>query len=167
VNYNKGLFREKFPEPEKKININKCTREELLDASLFPEIITERIIKYRDIMGPVNRDALVKIGIASNELKEIEGNLTGFIDETEESRTKPGGKKIITNNKQYNKFLDLDDRKILFQKLLENGIGASESLMITELAKNKQKQELINSVQKLEDIPQEKKKTIIKICAGI
>ncbi|MCU0822141.1 MAG: helix-hairpin-helix domain-containing protein [Spirochaetes bacterium] len=167
VNYNKNLFRGKLPESEKKININKCTKDDLLDAGVFSETIAERIIRYREIIGTVNRDALIKIGVDSAELKNIENRLTGFIDTPEAGRTEPPGKKIARADKQKAGFIDTDSRKYLFRKLLENGIGASESLMITELAKNKTADDFINSVRTLPDIPRDKLNTIIKICSGV
>ena len=165
VNYNRSLFRKKLPAQEKKININKCTEEEMLEASIFPDIIAERIIKYREIIGPIDRDALIKIGVTSADLKEIGYKLTGFIDTPDESRTAQAGKKAVITARHYKRFIDLDERKTLFQKLLESGLSASESLMITDLARNKQKEDLLNSVQALPDIPQEKKRAITKICA--
>lgn len=167
VNYNKNIFRERLPEPDKKININKCATDELLEAAIFSETIAERIIKYREIIGPINRDALIKIGVESGELKKIESRLTGFIDAPEADRTARSGRKTVITFEHGKKFINMDLRKLLFQKLLEGGIGASESLMITELAKNKHKDDLLNSVMTLPDMTQEKKRVILKICADM
>ncbi len=166
VNYNEKLFREKLPAETKKININRSTAEELREAGIFPDPIPERIIRFREALGPLNRDALIKIGVEPERLKEIEGMITGFIDAPDAGRaTRTAEKTAQARTASNKKFIDLDERKILFRKMLESGFSASESLMITELARNRHLEDLLCSIRSLADIPDDKKKAIIKICA--
>ncbi len=163
VNYNKRLFKKSLPEVKKKININKCSLDELNDAELFSNSIAERIIKYRKLIGPINKKALLQIGVAHKELKRIEDNITGLAPDAGK-KEKIKKKKFYKYKRTTRKGFDIDTRKILFQKLIERGIGASIALRITEIAKYNNRKGVILKVKKIAHIQKEKKNLIIKIC---
>ncbi|MBN2402787.1 MAG: helix-hairpin-helix domain-containing protein [Spirochaetes bacterium] len=166
INYNKSLYRRTLPEKKKKININECSLEELTESNLFTEEIAERVIKYREIIGPINSKGLIQIGIPKNEFESIREYLSGLAPETAQdagrraAKAGTGSYKIKTGTGY-----DLDTRKLLFQKLLENGLSAGTSLKISEHAKTDSKEQLIRKVKEMPGIDEEKKKIIIKICA--
>ncbi len=168
VNYNKNLYRRTLPEKKKNINVNESSYEELMDSGLFAKEIAERIIKYRDIIGPVTEKSLVQIGITEKELNELRENIRGLAVESATS-DKPKIYKTYNNiNKNKPKTgYDIDTRKSLFQKLLENDVNAGTALKIAEQAKNSSKDELIRQIKELSNIDEEKKKIIIKLCTDL
>jgi hypothetical protein len=168
VSYNKSLFRVSLPEKKKKININESSIEELMDSGLFSKEIPERIIKYREIIGPVTEKGLVQIGITENELKDLKKYISGISNEPELKVLSEKHKVVADKHKnKQKKGYDIDTRKSLFQKLLENDVSAEIALKIAELAKTSGKNEIILSINGLSDINDEKKKAIIKICAEL
>jgi hypothetical protein len=168
INYNKTLARHSIPEKKKKININNCLPEELKESDLFPNEIAERIMKYRDTIGPISEKGLIQIGITKKELENIREYISGLVEESESITEK---KSINATAKTYRAKIkagyDIDTRKLLFQRLLENGINAGTALKITEQAKFNNKDELINKIKKLPDIDEDKKKIIIKTCISL
>ena len=163
VNYNKKLARQSLPEKKKKININKCSGEELAESELFREEIAERIMKYRDTIGPLSVKALHQIGITKQEFESIKEYILGLADE---SALKEPGKPANKFRRAHERpGYDVDTRKQLFQRLLESGINAGTALKAADLAKNNSKDRLINIIRETPDIDPEKKKTIIKICS--
>jgi hypothetical protein len=165
LNYNKSLIRHSLPEKKKKINVNDCSFEELIESKLFSQEIAERIIKYRDTIGPISEKGLIQIGISRQELEKIQEYISGLADETivnnETEPTKTGAKIYKARLKTG---YDVDTRKLLFQKLLENGINAGTALKISDQAKSSSKDGLIRKIKESADIDEEKKKIIIKTC---
>ncbi len=117
INYNKNLARRSLPEKKKKININNCVFEELMESNLFSNEIAERIIKYRDTIGPVSEKGLLQIGITKKEFESIQEYISGLavepdlINEKESANT---GTK--THRAKIKKGYDVDTRKLLFQR---------------------------------------------------
>lgn len=166
INYNKSLRKKSLPEDRKRINVNECTYEELLDSNIFPKEIAHRIIKYRDSIGLISEKSLIQIGVNEKELKGLREFILGLAEEqslTNEPETRRPSMRINKNKTKPG--YDIDTRKLLFRKLLDNGINATTSLRIAEQAKNYTKNELIILVKESSDIDEEKKKIIIKICA--
>ncbi len=163
INYNTRLFKSTLPESQKKIHINSCTLDELIESQLFPKNIAERIIKYRKIMGPVNKKALLQIGLSQKDFKKIKKYIIGFAPEPNPVKYKKF-KKYSKHRKSNKGNHGINIRKKLFQKLLERGLSASISLRVADLAKDKNKKKIILEIKRLPDITDEKKKLIIKIC---
>lgn len=166
VNYNKRLISETLPAGFKRIDINNCTFDELIDSEIFPEIICERIIKYRKLIGPVTEKALIQIGLTPAEVNSAGEKIKGLAKEGHENypdnKEKNEGKK--TRSKR---FISIENRQILFKRLLEEGLSATEALRITNLARYKSHGELIAEIRKCDDIPDEKKNKIIKTCRDL
>jgi hypothetical protein len=168
INYNKNLARHRLPEKKKRININNCQLEELMESNLFPNEITERIMKYRDTIGPISEKGIIQIGITKKELESIREYISGLAGESESITEKKSANTVPKTNKVKIKIgYDIDTRKLLFQRLLENGINAGIALKIAEQAKHSTKDELINKIKELPDIEEDKKKIIIKTCLNL
>ncbi len=167
INYNKNLARRALPEKKKRININNCSLDEIKESNLFSSEIAERIIKYRNTMGPLSEKSLVQIGIERKELGNIREYISGLARDADYS----GEKKSADTGAKFYRYkktgYDIDTRKLLFRKLLENGINAATALEITELAKDNNKERLISKIEGSIGIDEQKKKIIIKTCSNI
>lgn len=132
-------------------------------VNALPELIAERIINYRTIIGPITQKGLLQIGLSQKEITQIKSFIKGLAAESEKTPSKDNKSK----RKTYKGIYTLDQRKMLFQSLLKNGFGASSALRITEVAKNKSWNDLILEVKRFTDVTPEKKRLIIKICSEI
>jgi hypothetical protein len=136
-----------------KIDISVCARDELVSIPEMNEVFAERIIKYRENVGPVTKDALVQIGMKEQEihhlLKYIKGVKTGTPEPKANSRFKRLNEKT---------------QKEIFKKLLGEGLAASLSLELAEMAVRGQHLMIRDKLGSLREIDAEKKKKILKLC---
>ena len=72
-------------ESGKKVAINRCSLEELKGLPSLPPHIAERIIRYRQLIGPVSRDSLLQIGLSEKEVAALEPCLVGLADHPPEA----------------------------------------------------------------------------------
>lgn len=156
VSYKNKIERKNTPE-KKKININECSYEELAASGLFTGEIAERIIKYRSIIGPVTEKGLIQIGLTDEELKK----LRNYIEEPAEEPAS----EMKTAHIKYRKKYTNETKKLLFSRLLELDISATDALHIAEIMSVKNKNEIIAEIKKT--FPEDKKKQAIKICEDL
>lgn len=166
VEYKKRLRR--LPVKKKRININTCTMEMLIESGLFSPGTAERIMRYRNTLGPLSRKSLIQLGFSEKEFKVNRNYITGL---TESPRASDYTLKEDSRSKTYEwhkrKGYSIDTRKQLFKKLLENGLDASAALKVAELARENKKGRLIFLIKTSPDIPDEKKDLVIEICTGL
>ncbi len=166
VDYRKKLRR--LPMKKKKININTCTMEMLTGSGLFSREIAERIIRYRNTIGPLDMKSLIQIGVSEKEFKINRKYITGLAGNTRViDNTGKEGSQARPYKSHQRKGYDVDTRKQLFKRLLENGLSASTALEIAELARENDKEKLIILIRTSPDIPEEKKESIIEICTEL
>lgn len=162
VNYNNKLYKKSLPPKKEKIHINECTLEELTGTGIVKEEIAERIIKYREVIGPIGEKGLIQIGLTNEEVNKLKYYIKGLVRET--NATDAEEKK--SKQKKYVKKIDNETKKLLFRKLLELDISATTALHIAELASLKSRSEIISEIKKSE-IPEDKKKPVIRICEDL
>jgi hypothetical protein len=139
----------------KKIDISSCSLEELLQIPDFDELFAGRIIKYRNNIGPVSKDAFIQIGMNEQEARRVMKYITGLADES------PKPKKAARGRKEHEKA-----QKEIFQKLLREGLPASLSLELSEMAVRGQVHMIRSKLGSLTELDQNKKKRIMQLCAG-
>ncbi|MDY6933213.1 MAG: helix-hairpin-helix domain-containing protein [Spirochaetota bacterium] len=171
VNYNKRIYRRSIPKTIKRVNVNNCTIDELRDIPLLTKEIAERIIKYRNIIGPVTRKALFQIGLTAGEVDKLDRYICGLAKKSERKTNEDDSKAIKYKRLQYKKRshrpYNIETRKMLFQMLLESGISASTALRIAELSREKRREEIILEIENISDLLIEEKDLIIEICNDI
>lgn len=169
VNYNKKLYRQVLPERFKTIQINNSSPEELEESNLFSKEIAERIIKYRNVIGPVSYKGLIQIGMAEKELKDRKKYIKGLADDfvPKDENDFPAKIKNRARNKRKTHTRDLDTRKLLFQKLLEKGLSSSDSLQIAEFAKDNGREKVIQMIRESSSIDKKFKPAAIEICEDL
>jgi len=136
-----------------RININNCSLNELKKIPAIKENIAVRIIKYREIIGPVSKKSLIQIGLKQREVNNLLEYVYGL-----------NTKKI--QKKKYRKWSRFSRarKKKLFIKLLKFGIGASYSLKLSELASKGKEKQIFAEIDSIANIDREKKKKIKRLC---
>lgn len=146
------------------IDINKCSIEELETIPVLTKEMAGRIIKYREMIGPITIKALFQIGLDSKQLKEIQEYIHGLsLDENDDDNAR-AGKKYIRNRNNKNGFATLEKRKELFKKLLQTGLPSGMALRIAELSREKNRDELAREIENMAEIPRSMKVEIRRIC---
>ncbi len=148
-----------------RININRCTIDELRDIPLLSDTMAQRIIKYRELIGPVTKKSLMQIGLSSRDITMLTDYIYGLKDE------EPGVKEFVPRRRGYRsgrkKRLrhSYKKRKSLFIKLINNGINPGLSLKISEIAVKKSGKSFEEAIGSIPGISSRQKSRILKICA--
>ncbi len=137
------------------VNINSCSLEQLTAIPGMEQHIAERIMKYRQTTGPVTRTSLVQIGMSEKEIDSLLRYCNGLApDETFRESGAQRRREFEKAQKDY------------FKKLIALGVPAATALELTDMAmvgKNKSCADRVNS---LADLPADKKKKALDLCAG-
>jgi DNA uptake protein ComE-like DNA-binding protein len=154
LDYKKSLFATE----REKININRASLDELKAIDGLSDVSAERIILYREKIGPVTDKALVQIGLTSDEIKIIRANTYGI---ERVSVNKDGD----TNTKKFVKSPPRKERiKGKFQELIKEGIQASTAIKYSELSESVNKNEFRTKLQSDNSLNSDQKKSIERIC---
>ncbi|MCL1865705.1 MAG: helix-hairpin-helix domain-containing protein [Spirochaetes bacterium] len=154
LDYKKPLF----PVNREKININRASLDDLKAIAGLSELSAERIILYREKIGPVTDKALKQIGLTSDEIKIIKESVYGI---EKVSSNKDGG----TNPKTFVKIPPRQERiKVKFQKLIKEGILASTAIKYSELSETVNKNDFRTKLQSDNSLNSDQKKSIERIC---
>jgi hypothetical protein len=147
----------------RKIDINACSVDDLKRIPSLSDGIAERIIKYRNVIGPISRKSLLQVGMSSKEVRSLQRYIFGFasdsVDKQYMKTVKPHRSK-----RKYRRGAPLKKRRELFRKLIESGIRASIALSICEHAGKVRKKSLATIIDKLPEISNSNKRLILKIC---
>jgi len=142
----------------KKININNSTLEELKEIDGLNTLSAERILLYRQKIGPLTEKALMQIGLTGEEIKLLETKVYGL----ERTPRNTGNHKEF---KKYKKLLPRKERiKDIFRKLINAGIPASAAFTYGELSQSIKNQDFINRLHSDNSLSNEQKSIIEKIC---
>lgn len=153
------------------INVKTCSSEELTRLGISP-LVADRIVKYRETVGPISRKSLIQMGLTSKEYKRLSHCFVNLEDDSitkknEVFQKKSAAKtKISKNTKQEFPFRNAERRKLLFQKLVQAGVKATSALRISELAKDITRQKLIDSIDHLSFLNDSEKRAAKKVCAS-
>jgi hypothetical protein len=162
-----GKRRARLDPPEKCIDINNAPPEELLSIPGLREDIVERIMKYREALGPLSPKALVQIGLSEREAEALQDYACGLVGDKERRNHAERFEGGTGRNRAGGTFRaeSIDRRREVFQKLLQAGIPAGTALRIAETAKDKRKADIIEEVRRMSDLPAPIRRSIIDICA--
>ena len=141
-----------------KININRASLDELKAIGGLSDVSAERIILYREKIGPVTDKALMQIGLTSDEIKIISANVYGI---ERVSSSKDGQ----NNSKKFVKTPPRQERiKTKFQQLIKEGIQAGAAIKYSELSESVSKNEFRVKLQSDNSLSSDQKKSIERIC---
>lgn len=152
------------------INLARCTKEDLEQAGI-DGLVAERIIKYRETIGLLSRKSLIQMGLSSKEYRRLSPCFLNLAEDTalkkdERENKVKAKKKIDKNSKPDLPFRNAEARKLLFQKLIQEGVKASSALRISELAKDCTRQKLLDSINHLSFLNDSEKQAAKKVCAA-
>ena len=139
-----------------KTNLNICTHDELRALPGTAGRFADRIMKYRKTIGPLTRTGLLQIGMSEAEINELMEHSTGLTPETEDRKTGRLGRNAAEKS-----------QKLLFKKLVGEGLSASTALELSDLAAGGRREALIDRINSLRDIDAGKKRRVIELCTGL
>ena len=147
----------------KKININACSLDDLKRIPSLSDVIAHRIIKYRNVIGPVSRKTLVQVGLSSKEVRSLKRYVFGFAsDSADKQYQQKGGSHRA--RKKFRRGVSLKKRRELFRRLIASGIRASIALSICEHAGKANRTSLYRFIEKLPE-NSDNKRLIRRICS--
>lgn len=154
---------EKYPDAEnknfKRININKCSSEEIKTIPGVSESAAERLIKYREVIGPVTKNSLVQVGMTQKEADSVLDYIYGLEEEKKEEFRPDNIRSGSSQNRD-------KARKIIFEKLVKTGIGALPSMKLSEMALRKESEKIISYISSIKNISEDQKQKARMICSG-
>jgi len=137
-----------------KININRCSGDEIRSIPFLDETHARRIIRFREIMGPVTVTALHQMGMEKDEIDSLMEYTYGY---QEEKKTGPMEK---NNGGTHQK------RMSIFKKLIGTGLSAGDASDLSGLAAAGQWKKLYARIETLRGYTAEQKAGIRAICAS-
>lgn len=150
---------------ERKLDINKCSAEDLKGIALISEMLAERIVRYRNAIGPLSEKSLIQIGFTGKDVVILKKYVTGFIEDP--GKKVRNGVTIARQRKISRRSRLLRKRRELFKRLIKSGIKASTAFKICESLASTGKRDIINKINALPDISHNEKKRIIRICSDL
>jgi len=158
IDYGKPLF----PAPLKKVNIQSATPDDLKKIDGLTGLSADRIILYREKIGPLSEKALIQIGLTGDEKKALEENIYGL------ERSIPGMDHDNNRKSKKKKFVKKPPRneriKLKFRKLINAGIPASKAFSYSELSESGRGADFFNILHNDNSLNEEQKKIIGKAC---
>lgn len=145
--------------PAKRINIQTVTHDELVSLGELSETSVRRIILYREQVGPLSRDALLRIGLAPSEIKMLVSIAYGF--------EKPQGPDSRHAAKKQVKGKSYIPRKVLvkrrFREMTDEGVPAYQAALYSDMCVpgSDDFQEILSGDSSLGD---DQKRIIRRIC---
>ncbi len=148
-----------------KLDIQTCTAEELMALDIVPEVLCQRVVKYRAMFGPVSITSLYQLGFTTQQVRDLQQYAYNFYEQ---------GKDVHTDSKENKKALQKNyisseekNKKIkqLFQSMIAAEIPAYTALSLAEeYQKSGAKGVLQSPVFKSLPIHQQK---VVKTACGI
>ena len=156
-------------DPGERIDINRCSADELAGIPAVSETMAARIMKYREILGPLSKKALGQLGMSDREISLLMRYAYGLAEDEkrphdrERKKTERAGAGRVTRG-WGEKGVNVQARRRIFERLLESGLGASLSLMLSEAAAKNDTAAVRDAVNAVPGLSPEKKREIMGIC---
>ena len=158
LDYGKPLF----SSARKKININTASFDDIKSIDGLSLRSAERIILFREKIGPITEKGLMQIGLTGDEIKNLERSVYG-LERT--SRSREGNKNYTFKKKKFIKTPPRNERiKTKFRQLISSGIPASKAISYSELSENIRRNEFLSTLFNDNSFSDEQKKLIEKVC---
>ncbi|HOO71243.1 MAG TPA: helix-hairpin-helix domain-containing protein [Spirochaetota bacterium] len=134
-----------------KVDINRCAKEDMASLPGLPESMALRIIKYRELFGPVTRKSLGQIGLSESEIDLLLHYVCGLAEEKPRARRDT---RITVNSK----------KKELFALLLQKGLGPETAFIVAEKSNSAGEKELRRILDSDKKIPESTKNEVVDLC---
>ncbi|TAL37886.1 MAG: hypothetical protein EPN93_05295 [Spirochaetes bacterium] len=151
-----------------RINIVTCTPEELGTVPLTSPELAARIVKYRGIIGPVSRKAMVQMGASGRVLDSLLAHVYGLVPDHETGAD--GEKRARTFFKRTHQEAEATRQagvRRLFNCLLESEVPAATALRLAEMARGIPREEFLRAVDRMEEISEETREQIKDRCGTL
>ncbi len=172
VRYGTRPFRRALPDITEKIDISRCGAEELKKLPGFDEQMTERVIRYRALFGPVSEKALLQLGLKSRDIEFLTPFITGLApDEAPKEKRATARRRTRTIRAGERPaglpFAGTSKRRDLFQRLLGAGVPSLTALRLSEEMRNRQRADLRGLIEAESTISHEIKQRAVESCRGL
>lgn len=115
-----------------KLDIQTCTAEELIQLDVVPEVLCQRIIKYRSMFGNISVTSLYQLGFTTQQIRDLQQYTCNY-DEQETNRIQNDEKQSAIKQKKYISYEEKNRRiKILFQSMVAAEIPAYVAISLAE-----------------------------------
>lgn len=130
-----GLMFSSVDKPEKKqiskLDIQTCTAEELVKLDVAPEVLCQRIIKYRSMFGSITVNSLYQLGFTTQQIRNLQQYTYNYDEKT--SSVKDDKEKSTRNHNTYISYEEKKRKvKILFQSMIAAEIPAYIAISLAE-----------------------------------
>ena len=126
INYSQNREDDEEKKVIKKIDINACSNEEIEAVPVLNPTHAERIIRYREQIGPVSEKALAQLGLNAREIVSLQRYVFGLAQDNQEiSKKPPPSKKPSPAKKSKNLFMSLVE---------ETGLSPMQAMELCEAA---------------------------------
>ena len=153
------------------VDLKACTADELCEIPGIERPVAERLVKYRELMGPLGRKSMIQMGITPREFREMEPYLANLAPDDasaekfrDKFRKKTAGRG--TMRKDAHPYLSNENRRLLFQALVREGVKAGSALRIAEIARNLGKGGLDKKIDGLVFLSDDEKKAAHRTCGA-
>lgn len=145
--------------PGKRINIRTADYEDLIDLGILSETSARRIILYREQVGPLTREALVRIGLTPAEIKLLVPRVYGF-----EKKSRDDSRYVTKKSGKGRSFVP---RKVAvkrrFNEMIDEGIPAYQAALYSDMCVSGV-DEFPEHLAEDRSIAEDQKKIIRRIC---
>jgi hypothetical protein len=143
------------------VDLTSCTLEELCHIHALTAMHAERLIKFREIIGPISDKSLRQMGLSNKEIEEVENHSVGLVYDDPSQKKKTDEKRFSSMP-----FVKRGEvRKALFIRLVEGGIPPARALKVSDLAMQKPIREVIAAIDSIEELSADEKQKAKAICA--
>jgi hypothetical protein len=145
-------FRE--TERDEKTDINSCSMDRLRRIPGLDVVFAERIMKYRQTIGPLSRTGLLQTGMTESQIDALLLHATGLAPEVLPARPDYGAREKFEKA-----------QKELFKKLIGLGLPPASALECAELALRGDRKTLDERLKSLPGMNTQKMKKVLELCA--
>jgi len=146
-----------------KININSAPAEDLKKIPGLCSLSAERIILYREKIGPVSEKGLLQIGLSNDEIAYVRKNCYGFV---RDSDLKNNENTTVATPKKRKTYIPPKERiKERFRLMIKEGIPASTAIRYSEIPESPHSGEIESLLAEDNTISDEQKDIIRKACS--
>ncbi len=172
VRYGTRPFRRSLPDLTEKIDISRCGPDDLKKLPGFDEPMTERVIRYRALFGPVSEKALLQLGLKSRDIEALTPLITGLAsDEAPKEKRERAQRRTRTIRAGERPaglpFAGTSKRRDLFQKLLGAGVPSLTALRLAEEMRSRQRADLRGLIEAESTLSHEIKQRAVESCRGL
>lgn len=144
-----------------RIDLTQCTADDLLTLSGIDSEHAERIIKYRELIGPINEKALVQLDVSREGIDSIRMNSLDLPDETEEPA--PVKKMSSAERRSYTK--QKEETRSLFLRLVSAGLTPVKALKISSAVNGKKNNEIAPTIREIAGLSDAEKNLAVSVCS--